>query len=69
MASAGAIGRQEDVVTVQQQTQARGVRADLRAERRLRDCGDEVLTDLEMHVALATDLHRSSPTGNRPGTR
>ena len=44
-------------MTVQQQTQARGVRADLRAERRLRDCGDELLTDLEMHVALATDLH------------
>lgn len=44
-------------MTVQQHTQGRGSHSSLPAERRLRDRGDELLADLEMHVTLATDLN------------
>ena len=43
-------------MTVQQHARARGARADPRAGQWLCDRGDELLAELEMHVALATDL-------------
>lgn len=59
--------RQEDIVTVEQDLGSVGGQAVLRAERRLRERSDELLADLEMHVAMATDL--DLPLAAREQTR